>query len=441
MFSNVLHSLCLPLLLSLLVTPVQPEVTGDDGCPTDTCFCFARQVIECTELYLKRAPRFLPNATNITFSEIDLSVNRIRYLGPESFRYVSVQSIKLWRNNRRVNLTLHSRSLHGLEPVLEKFSFRKNSIPHLPLGLFRGFPKLKIVDLSINRVESIRRGVFGYGREAVETLNLDKNLIQNLEEKVFSSLVQLKELTLSRNLISFVDSRAFLGLHNVLYLDLSYNRIRDLQPKVFSSLRNLKQLDLANNAIPALFPVMFRGLKKLEVLVLSNNPIIMIARQTFATMVRLTELRLDKSKLAHLKPGAFQGLISLQTIYLQDSGLRTLPDELFSGMRALTKIQMESNELRTLNACAFDFGLKRTRTDIWVNGNPMHCDCSVAWSARYGATVRVHGLCKTPRFTEGQEIIEQKKYQVCTRQAGMENCPQHIKSETIGSKRNWIRIH
>lgn len=441
MFSYLFRSLCLPLLLSLLETSVQPEVLSNDNCPAETCFCFAGQVIECSELYLKRAPRFNPNSTNITFSEIDLSENRIRYLGPESFRYISVQSIKLWRNSRRVNLTLNPRSLHGLEPVLEKVSFRKNSIPQLPLGLFRGFPKLKIVELSVNKLESVRRGVFGYGREAVETLNLDRNLIQNLDERIFSSLVQLKELTLSRNLINFVDSRAFLGLRSLEYLDLRYNRIRDLQPKVFSSLRSLKHLDLANNAIPALFPVMFRGLKRLEVLSLSSNPIIMIARQTFANMVHLTELRLDKSRLAHLKPGAFEGLISLRSIFLQDSGLRSLPNELFFGMRALTKIQMEANELRTLNACAFDFGLRGTRIDVWVNGNPMHCDCTVAWSARYGTTVRVHGLCKTPRFTEGQEIIEQKKYQVCTRQAGMENCPQNIRSESFGPKRNWIRIH
>lgn len=428
----------------MLVTsfpPIHASSLADDTCPSDVCFCFAMEDIECTDLFLRKVPKFSNNSTNITYSEINLSNNRFRYIGPDSFRNLHVQTVKIWRNGRRYNLTFHSRAFRGLEDVLQKVDIRKNNIPQLPVGLFKAMRRLEMVDMSENQMELIRKGMFG-SRGTVESLRLEKNLIKTVDEKVFSSLSQLRELSLSKNSISHVDSKAFVGLRKLEYLNLRFNRIRDLQPKVFSNLESLGRLDLSHNDIPALFPIMFKGLKNLESLLLSSNPIILITRETFATMLNLKELRLDKTKLTHMKPGIFDGLVNLRSVFLRNSGIRSIPNGLFTGLKSLTNVQLELNELITLGPCSFDFGFRRLmRVDVWLTGNPIHCDCAMAWSSRSSSMIRIRGPCKTPGVMEGSEIAEAGKYRVCDWK-GSEECRFYqFSNEINGFKKNWVRIH
>jgi len=44
------------------------------------------------------------------------------------------------------------------------------------------------------------------------------------------------------------------------------------------------------------------------------------------------------------------------------------------------QLQVKHNKLRTINTCSFDDVL--AVGEIWLTGNPLHCDCAVAWTSR-----------------------------------------------------------
>lgn len=406
-------------LLIVAAAATWRATTAGDTCPWDRCYHYGNQVIECTDLTLSLVPRFCPQV-NVTYDEIDLSDNRLKRIGAYAFRNVSVREVKIRGNLKSVNMTLHPKAFRGLEDVLRKVSFQENSVPELPAGLFRNLVNLTDIDLPKNRIRVIQGGAFR-GARNVERINLEENLLQVLDDHAFGGLARLKDLRLARNKISMVHSLAFGSLRQLQRLDLSRNRIRDLQPKTFYALDGLELLDLSHNAVAALFPLMFRGLSRLEDLLLSHNPIILIARDTFSTMSSLKRLELQKCKLTYLKPGVFDGLVNLRVLELQNNMIRSLPSGLFSELRLLKRLQLDFNELSTLNACAFDD--VDAVQEVAMTGNPVHCDCLMAWSSRPD-TARVHGKCHTPMTSKGQNITQETKYDVCVQTDFKVNCKQ-----------------
>lgn len=406
-------------LLLVAAAAIWRESTSHYTCPSDRCYHYGNQVIDCTDLTLSLIPRFCPEE-NVTYDEIDLSGNRLKRIGAYAFRNVRVREVKIWKNLKGVNMTLHPKAFRGLEDVLGRVSFQENSIPELPAGVFRNLVNLTEIDATKNRIREIQGGAFR-GARNVAKVTLEENLLQVLDDHAFGGLSRLRELYLARNKISMVHSLAFGSLRELQRLDLSRNRIRDLQPKTFYALDSLETLDLSHNSVAALFPIMFRGLPRLQDLILSHNPIILIARGTFSTMSSLRKLELQKCKLTYLKPGVFDGLGNLRSLTLQNNMIRALPVGLFSDLRALKRLQLDHNELTTLNACAFDD--VDALQEVVMTGNPVHCDCLMAWSSRQDKA-KVHGKCYTPITSKGQNITQETKYDVCMQADFKVNCKQ-----------------
>lgn len=85
------------------------------------------------------------------------------------------------------------------------------------------------------------------------------------------------------------------------------------------------------------------------------------------------------------------------------------------------QVQLDYNQLTTINACAFDNAT--AVGELLLIGNPLHCDCAVAWTSLPGksGTLNVYGKCKTPIIASGQEISQGDKFHVC-RYIGLEHC-------------------
>ncbi|XP_010811896.2 leucine-rich repeat-containing G-protein coupled receptor 6 isoform X1 [Bos indicus x Bos taurus] len=131
---------------------------------------------------------------------------------------------------------LHTLSLNGATDIqefpdlrgttsLESLTLTRAGLQRLPPGMCQQLPRLRVLELSHNRIEglpSLR------GCQKLEEIGLQHNRIWEVRADTF------RELTFLRS------------------LDLSWNAIRSIHPEAFSTLRSLVKLDLTGNQLSVL---------------------------------------------------------------------------------------------------------------------------------------------------------------------------------------------
>ncbi|KAG5202655.1 hypothetical protein JEQ12_004045 [Ovis aries] len=147
--------------------------------------------------------------------------NPIQFVGRSAFRHLP---------------GLHTLSLNGATDIqefpdlrgttsLETLTLTGAGLQRLPPGMCQQLPRLRVLELSHNRIErlpSLR------GCQKLEEIGLQHNRIWEVRADTF------RELTFLRS------------------LDLSWNTIRSIHPEAFATLRSLVKLDLTDNQLSAL---------------------------------------------------------------------------------------------------------------------------------------------------------------------------------------------
>ncbi|KAF6073391.1 leucine rich repeat containing G protein-coupled receptor 6 [Phyllostomus discolor] len=148
---------------------------------------------------------------------------------------------------------LHTLSLNGATDLqefpdlkgttsLEALTLTRAGVQLLPPGMCQQLPRLRILELSHNRIEELPS-------------------LHRCQE--------LEEIGLQHNRIWEVRADTFRQLSSLRALDLSWNAIRSIHPEAFATLRSLVKLDLRDNQLTAL-PL--AGLGGLVHLKLRGNP-------------------------------------------------------------------------------------------------------------------------------------------------------------------------
>ena len=125
--------------------------------------------------------------------------------------------------------------------VLETLYLSRNEILRIESGDLP-IPKLKYLDLSINRLTYIHPKVFE-DTPILEYVNLRQNPIKSLEFHSKSVLF----LDLSFCPLELLSAEAFSGFPRLLSLNISYNNITEINLNLFSENSSLISLDLRNN--------------------------------------------------------------------------------------------------------------------------------------------------------------------------------------------------
>ncbi len=155
------------------------------------------------------------------------------------------------RSVRLINLNKNEiEMLHNLfYPFLAKLFIAENFIQNIVPGTFEHLKNLLVLDLSYNRLTTLRQNTF-IGLTSLLELSLIGNAdISVVEPGAFSELKSLPELHLSGMHISILEDHTFDGLDTVKVIDMMCNKITMISDLAFTGLRSVTELDLKDNDI------------------------------------------------------------------------------------------------------------------------------------------------------------------------------------------------
>ncbi|XP_042536440.1 toll-like receptor 7 isoform X1 [Dipodomys spectabilis] len=241
--------------------------------------------------------RSLPSLVQLDLSfNYELQVYHASIDLPSTFS--SLKNLKILRLKGYVFKELKNSSLSPLHNLhnLEILDLGTNFIKIANLNIFKQLERLKVIDLSMNKIspsgDSVEEGFCSniintaesHGPQVLETLHYfkydEKARRCRSKDRETPSFLPFNEschqydktLDLSKNNIFFVRSSDFQHLSFLQCLNLSGNAIgQTLNGSEFRPLRELKYLDFSNNRLDLLYSTAFEELHKLEVLDLSSN--------------------------------------------------------------------------------------------------------------------------------------------------------------------------
>ncbi|GBP14381.1 Connectin [Eumeta japonica] len=275
-------------------------------------------------------------------------------------------------------------SFFNSQPYIEKLTFNVRSdgaLKFVPEHVVRRLKRLQKVSIHYATLPSIDQRAFS-NLTGVRELTLTNDKIEILNESAFSGLTSLVNLTIKENRIKEIQRDVFADLPSLKYLDLSFNYINLIHDGGFEHLNCLNDLVLESNSLSVLTRETFRGLTNLTRLDLRSNKLTMIGDLTFAELWNLNELLLNNNELKYLSERAFDGLSMLQKLSMTGNRLRAINEGLLEGVRGLELLDLRNNEIEffTYETIKPIIETLRTRTSVlYLSGNRLACDCRLSW--------------------------------------------------------------
>nr|CAH7734364.1 unnamed protein product [Callosobruchus chinensis] len=306
---------------------------------------------------------------------------------------------------------------------LQILDLRNNSIGFIEDNAFLPLYNLHTLNLAENRLNTIGVQLFN-GLFVLSKLTLNNNLIISIDARAFQNCSALKELDLSSNALAEVPG-AIQELSFLKTLDLGENQITSFQNGSFKNLNQLTGLRLIDNNIGNLSRGMLWDLTNLQKGDFERNTQIEAIRLdenfltdingVFATLASLLWLNLSENHLvwfdyafipSNLKwldiHGNFiehlanyykiQDEIRVKTLELATiASLRScrcpyrtasVAPNTFVDKENLARVDMYANDLVNLDQNALRIApvpLNRSLPEVYLGGNPFHCDCTMEW--------------------------------------------------------------
>ncbi|GCC25565.1 hypothetical protein chiPu_0003976 [Chiloscyllium punctatum] len=266
-----------------------------------------------------------------------------------------------------------------------------NRITTIPAGAFNGFPNLKLIDLSRNKILSSNIDPTAFkGLKKLERLYMDQNLLIHIPPQLPRKLVELK---VNDNLLQRLDEEAFRGLSKLVNLELEGNKLSEsnVQPLVFRPLKRLAYLRMGNNkfrTLPQGLPTSIEELyledneieeisdvslnktTNLNVMVLRNNKLdeTRIAPFAWIKLKNLEYLDLSHNKIIHVPSLLPKGLLYLILVHNQ---IERIPGFVFAHMEpGLEILYLSFNKLTSdgIDPVSF-FGTYNTMRELFLDHN------------------------------------------------------------------------
>ena len=279
--------------------------------------------------------------------KIDLSGNKLTILKSEDLAGLkSVTNIRLSYNN--IRFILKNSLSHCL--LLQKLFIDHNLLNKLPNNLFLPLHYLKKLDASFNKMNKLMN--LGKLNSSLNWLSWKSNRLTDTTS--MPNLPNIKQLNLKDNMIHNINDFTFDKTSKLEMLSLEGNKLFRLTQGVFVPLVKLRWLSLANNQLRTTPDYMFQANPLMIFIYLNNNKWTRINANTFTGFTNhLMLMDLQDNKLEKIDKNAFLSCQSLKYLYLKGNNLIYIEQSKFRKLRSLIRISF--------------------------NGNPIICDCKLAW--------------------------------------------------------------
>ncbi|XP_067213712.1 leucine-rich repeat-containing protein 15-like [Linepithema humile] len=357
-------------------------------------------LIVCLNFTNNHVERIAPNAFRKLSSLTNLFLSNNELGNPDQlFSFGGHKKLKVLILNNATHSTYSIPTMiSGEYPNLEILIARNNSLFDLKKKLLfqfyfvpafsdNPFPKLKILDLSENKLKYTT--FVNFLPNSLQYLNLRNNNIPSLQLKekgenllalnidnnvlydvgysylTLKRLKNLSYLSLSGNIIKTVTSDAFRDTNKLSYLNLSANNIDSLYPDTFANLQFLNTLDLSNNNLKNIPQI--SNVINITVLYLSCNEIERIFSHAFIQTPKLTKLLLGGNQINQIDAEAFTYLSVLEELDLSGNKLSSLPKNWTESIVSLKYLDLSNNTFISLESLSLTSTLPLIELYIAMN--------------------------------------------------------------------------
>ena len=276
---------------------------------------------------------------------LDLSGNRIVAL-PASLFEDTPQLRHLKLDNNRLSV-ISSRLFHPLGQMivldLSHNLLQAGCETCLADKSFRGLSKLVVLNLSNNKVASLRPAMFK-DLKSLQILDLSHNEIGLIPRDSFHGLDTLHTLKIASNRIRSLDTRSLDGLPRLNSGDFQNNTIGQIHPRAFANVSRLQDLNLYSNQLKRI-PVAINSLPALKTIDLGKNLVTKIENGSLATLPSLIGLKMDKNGISAISHHALANLSNLQILNLAGNRINEVERGSFNQNKKLQAIRLDSNEI------------------------------------------------------------------------------------------------
>ncbi|KAL9864888.1 leucine-rich repeat neuronal protein 4 [Geothlypis trichas] len=253
--------------------------------------------------------------------------------------------------------------------------------------------------------------------EALQSLDLSNNLLEEVNGTEIANLPQLRVLSLRHNHLWAVRWESEV-LSNLRKLDLSFNKLSSVPPCHSSVLPNLRWLSLAGNPLIEIQPLAFSCYPQLQVLNLSmtllgqddsrgiGDSAFAISTDPHEAMDRpgnsISVLDLSRTFLERIQPEWARGLAKLRSLHLTNMPrLRSLDSDFLKSLPGLQELHCQDSHslgfvqtemfdsaphlshlsFENCNLSSFNPWNTNSSDGITINlhGNPLLCSCQLSW--------------------------------------------------------------
>ncbi|VVC87880.1 unnamed protein product [Leptidea sinapis] len=346
-----------------------------------------------------------PNCTHYTEQQ-----NRVCLCIGDNSDYVLRRGL-VSDNNRTTSIILKDCSITKVEqesfehlPTLKSIDLSYNKIRTLKLGVLDGTRAVTHINLSNNRLTTLPLGLFDQKKDLLE-LDLSSNEIDTLKLGIFDPLTKLKHVNLANNSLTGdnVNPYIFDKSKGIQRLNFSKNDMRNAEDILLHAFRALEVLDLNECQLEDVpdFVSLRTNLNTLKRLYLSSNSIKELSNHLkFIHLSNLEILDLSLNLIETIGGDIFNMIRKLKVVVLRDNRLKIIPETLFYGKASLSNIDLSHNlieyvpvnalrgtRVKNLNLANNKFSYLQDNfcleirnsggllTKFYFNQNPWQCDC------------------------------------------------------------------
>ena len=423
------------------------------ACPS-VCTCDGvLYEVRCVGRSLSAVPNDIPTETKSLILQYNSIVFTLTSSNTTFQTSLELQVLDLsWNKIEAMPLGLFSPLVNLIELHLEN-----NDISAIDWRLFSTMKNLKRLYLNWNQISQIH---FGVNMETptqsiglhLDILYLNNNKLGTLANDTFSAVSSIDSLYLQNNVINSIDETAFNGTV-VRYLNLGANKLTPEHLNL-GKVSGLEELVVYGNMLTLETSDYLSGLTSLRVLSMSHNHVTTISKNSFKDLVNLKELYLEGNnviidslldEISNITDLTALGLTSdtlvdfpywlcdlyqnLSVVHITHSNITSITRELSTKCPKLQTINLKLNQISYIEPMAFSnisfrylhlqmnqiqsipentfntgADLPGFDMEIFLDLNPLVCDCNLAHILALPNVYKVTGKCAEPQDMFGIKL-------------------------------------